>query len=155
MLLLHLPNSQLKCPFRSVRLWSRLCIIEEAEALKFVWNQSVAYSNFLDVLRMDVAKVRSQGPVLSSKMWLCLGEVEREEGDTSIRPHTERCLSTDESFRHKVGHVALRARCSALVSRTLLPLYSHVSFRKLLLTKCALTWAERHAPQSLRPSSVH
>ncbi|KAH7721628.1 Protein Y45G5AM.9 a [Aphelenchoides avenae] len=43
----------------SVRLWARLCIIEEAEALKFVWNQSVAYSHFLDALRMDVAKAKA------------------------------------------------------------------------------------------------
>lgn len=86
--------------FSSVRLWSRLCIIEEAEALKFVWNQSVAYSHFLDALRMDVAKVCQQTQLRSS---IFLGKSDRQEGNTGIRSNAKRGALANESFRQQVS----------------------------------------------------
>ncbi|KAI1719477.1 hypothetical protein Ddc_08689 [Ditylenchus destructor] len=37
---------------RSLRLWTLLCYVEETVALKFVWNKSIAYSEFLNALHI-------------------------------------------------------------------------------------------------------
>ncbi|KAI1720664.1 hypothetical protein DdX_04907 [Ditylenchus destructor] len=37
---------------QSLRLWTLLCYVEETVALKFLWNKSIAYSEFLNALHI-------------------------------------------------------------------------------------------------------